>query len=136
MTELIPITPSQTWQLRHEVLWPDKPFDYVKLEEDHDGLHFGFVLEEQLISVISLFITDQTAQFRKFATESSQQGKGYGTTLLKHVIAESTKRNVQTLWCNARQSASGFYERLGFNIVSEVWMKEGIPYVTMAKELK
>ncbi len=39
--EIKAIQASQTWQIRHEVMWPDQPFEFVQLEEDNSGFHFG-----------------------------------------------------------------------------------------------
>ncbi|RZK57943.1 MAG: GNAT family N-acetyltransferase, partial [Hymenobacter sp.] len=36
-----PITAAQTYGLRHAVLWPTKPLDYIKLPDDDLGQHFG-----------------------------------------------------------------------------------------------
>ena len=38
------------------------------LQDDEDGLHFGLFNKEKLVSVVSLFIDGEEAQFRKFAT--------------------------------------------------------------------
>lgn len=59
---------EEVWALRHKVMWPDKPFDYIKLKEDESGIHYGLFIEEEMTSVISLFINNDEAQFRKFAT--------------------------------------------------------------------
>ncbi|KZT59584.1 hypothetical protein CALCODRAFT_493533 [Calocera cornea HHB12733] len=39
-----PIPPSSTHALRHSVLWPHKPLEYVILDEDEQGWHFGAFL--------------------------------------------------------------------------------------------
>jgi predicted GNAT family N-acyltransferase len=128
------IQASETWDLRHRVMAPNRSFDSIKLPKDEQGLHFGLFYEEKLISVISLFIENDVAQFRKFATEISEQNKGYGSILLNHIIEESVKNNVKNLWCNARMTALGFYEKFGFEAVSETWMDHEIEYVKMEKE--
>lgn len=111
----------------------NRSFDSIKLPTDDYGLHFGLFEEEKLISVISLFIENDTAQFRKFATEISEQGKGYGSILLNHIIEESIKNNIKTLWCNARMTALGFYEKFGFKAISETWIDNEIEYVKMER---
>jgi predicted GNAT family N-acyltransferase len=133
--EIKNIQASETWNLRHRVMSPNRPFDSIKLPKDDEGLHFGLFQDDKLISVISLFINNETAQFRKFATEISEQGKGYGSILLKHIIEESIKQKVKNLWCNARLSALGFYQKFGFEAVSETWMDNGIEYVKMERML-
>ena len=135
MIEIKQIQPSETWQLRHRVMWAEKPLDDIKLLNDDDGLHFGFLNDDILLSVVSLFIENNSAQFRKFATEISEQGKGYGAKLLDHLIQECINQNITTFWCNARTSASGFYEKFGLVIVSDAWIKDGIEYVKMSRNL-
>ncbi|WP_078548416.1 GNAT family N-acetyltransferase [Litchfieldia alkalitelluris] len=91
---------EKAWELRREVMWHEKPFDYIKLKEDHIGIHFGVIKEGDLISVISLFVNNDEAQFRKFATLQQEQGKGYGGALLGYVINDclimmtNSKRNL------------------------------------------
>jgi predicted GNAT family N-acyltransferase len=127
------IQASETWDLRHRVMAANRPFDSIKLPKDEEGLHFGLFHEEKLISVISLFIENDTAQFRKFATEISEQGKGYGSILLNHIIEESIENNVKNIWCNARMTALGFYEKFRFKSVSETWIDNDIEYVKMER---
>jgi predicted GNAT family N-acyltransferase len=135
MLKIKNIQASETWNLRHRVMATNRPFDSIKLPKDEEGLHFGLFQDDKLISVISIFINNETAQFRKFATEISEQGKGYGSILLEHIIEESINQKVKNLWCNARVSALGFYQKFGFEAVSETWMDNGIEYVKMEKGL-
>ncbi len=66
--EIKRISPEETYDLRHRVMWPDHPWDFIKLQEDNNGKHFGLFVSNKLTSVISLFISNEEAQFRKFAT--------------------------------------------------------------------
>ena len=133
MLEIKEIKPSETLDLRHRILSPNKSVDSIILAEDDSGQHFGLFKDGQLISAISLFIENDTAQFRKFATETSEQNKGYGSILLNHIVEESIKNKVKNLWCNARVTALGFYEKFGFEVVSEKWIANDIEYVKMER---
>ena len=135
MLEIKLIQPSETWEIRHRVMWADKPFEDIKLPNDDFGLHFGLFRGSTLISVVSFFIENDVAQFRKFATETTEQGKGYGAKLLEYLIQACIERNVKVLWCNARTSSIGFYEKFGLEIVSDAWVKDGIEYVKMSRNL-
>jgi len=131
-----PIEPAQTHALRHAVLWPGKPLAYVQLPEDAAGQHFGAFVAGALVAVISLFIgADGVARFRKFATEPAWQGRGVGTELLRHVIAQAQAQGASQLWCDARQRALPFYERFGLAPVSEVFYKDEVPYVRLSRSL-
>jgi GNAT superfamily N-acetyltransferase len=130
-----PIAPADTYALRHEVLWPDKPLDYVKIADDAAGYHFGGFYEGELRAVISLFITGEDARFRKFATHPDFQSLGLGTALLRHAFAEARRRGARRIWCDARQDSAGFYARFGLQPEGEVFYKSSIPYVRMGVDL-
>ncbi|KAI1777499.1 GCN5-like N-acetyltransferase [Hypoxylon cercidicola] len=133
-----PISPAETYALRHAVLWPDKPLSYVQLPDDLNGQHFGAFTNspEELVSIISLFIDDSgAARFRKFATASEWQGKGIGSALLKYTIEAAVKLGATRIWCDARQSALGFYRRFGMSGEGAVFFKSEVPYLRMSRPL-
>jgi len=115
-------------------MWPDKTIDFIKLHNDNNGLHFGLFKNKNIISVISLFIDNNSAQFRKFATKHSEQGKGYGTILLDFIMTTiSGKNNIQKIWCNARIDKAMFYEKFGMTKTNKTFNKAGVDYIIMEK---
>lgn len=130
-----PIRPEQTYPLRHAVLWPDKPFDYIKLANDAEGQHFGAFVGDELVAVISLFVHEKTARFRKFATHPDFQCRGIGTQLLHRVMAEAEQRGAHTLWCDARLDSADFYRKFGMQPEGAIFYKGPIPYAKMSRTL-
>lgn len=133
MVQIVEIDASETWPLRHKVMWPSKPLEFVILPNDEEGIHYGFFEKEKLVSVISLFINQKgkEAQFRKFATDIDFQGKGHGTELLMFLIQESKKLHIKRLICSARINAIRFYEKFGLKTCSDVVIKNGKEFVLM-----
>jgi predicted GNAT family N-acyltransferase len=129
------IEAHQTWKLRRQVMWPQRDIDYVKLTDDAAGLHYGLFIQDRLISVISLFFTDDAVQFRKFATCCKHQKQGYGTRLLRHAIEEAKNRKAARIWCNARKDAVGFYEKFGLTEVGADFERDGVRYIKMSRDL-
>ncbi|WP_317195583.1 GNAT family N-acetyltransferase [Echinicola shivajiensis] len=129
------ISPEQTWDLRHRVMWPDRSIDYVKLDEDKKGLHFGLEVEGKLISIISVFVEEGKAQFRKFATDKGHQGMGFGSHLLAHVLELLEQEEIALIWCNARVEKTAFYEKFGLVKTNKTFQKGGIDYVIMEKKV-
>lgn len=127
------IEAHDTWPLRHAVMWPDKPLEFVQLPEDKAGTHYGLFEENELISVISLFLKNNQIQFRKFATHTDKQGLGYGSKLLSYIIAEADQSGAQSIWCNAREEKCMFYEKFGLNRTEKGFKKAGIDYVIMER---
>ncbi|MEM8889239.1 MAG: GNAT family N-acetyltransferase, partial [Bacteroidota bacterium] len=109
--------------------------EYVKLEKDSEGMHFGLFREDKLLSIISLFINEDRAQFRKFATLIEEQGKGYGTKLLRFLLEEVAKYPLSCIFCNARIERTAYYEKFGLKRTEEYFEKGGRKYVIMEKKL-
>ncbi|MDN5211016.1 GNAT family N-acetyltransferase [Fulvivirgaceae bacterium BMA12] len=132
-TKITQLSASETWILRHNVMWPTKPLDYVKLPKDLEGTHFGLWKDEILVSVVSLFIEDGSAQFRKLATETDKQGNGYGTALLSYVMQYASDQKVSKIWCNARTDKTSFYKKFGMIETDRRFTKGNQDYVIMEK---
>lgn len=61
-----------------------------------------------------------------------EHGKGVGTQLMKDSIQKiKEKMNCRRIHLDAQKHAIGFYERLGFAVVSDEFLEEGIPHVVM-----
>ncbi|MDR6197220.1 GNAT family N-acetyltransferase [Siphonobacter sp. SORGH_AS_0500] len=129
------IAPELTYELRHQVLWPDRPITYVILEEDFEGLHYGAIQNDQVMGVISVFQDGEKYRFRKFAVHPDHQGKGVGSALLRHVIKEMNGRSVPQLWCDARVTAIPFYERFGMKPGGAIFYKGEIAYTRFVLDL-
>ena len=131
--EIKQIPLSKTLAIRHKVMWPNKPIEYVKLPNDEKAKHFGLFVNGEIASIISLFIENNEAQFRKFATLIEFQELGYGTILLKSVINLIQKEGIRKLWCNARVEKSKFYERFNLKPTNTKFEKGGIKYIIMER---
>jgi predicted GNAT family N-acyltransferase len=75
-------------------------------------------------------------QLRGMATAPSARGGGVGRALLDAALALVAARGGDLLWCDARTTAAGFYERHGFAVVAGPYDKPGIgPHLGMLREL-
>lgn len=131
--KIIEISAADTLPLRHLVMWPNQPLDYVKLPKDHEGLHYGLFIDHKLVSVISLFIDGDEGQFRKFATLEDYQGKGYGSLLLEEIMHIANTKKLTKIWCNARQNKSTYYTKFQMHKTNKTYVKGGIDFVIMER---
>lgn len=127
---------ADVWRMRQMVMYPAESLDFVKLEEDAAGLHLGVYINGELVSVISVFEDRGRVQFRKFATRTDQQGKGYGTALLQYVMDWAKHHNKQSIWCNARLTATAIYKKFGMQATGDAWQKYGLDFIKMEKQLQ
>jgi N-acetylglutamate synthase-like GNAT family acetyltransferase len=132
MIKIKDISSEETLLIRQKVLWPNEIIDYVRIDNDNEGYHYGLFLDEILVSVISVFIKDGQARFRKFATLNDYQNKGYGSILFQHMLNETMINGVDRIWCDARLDATKFYSKFNFNNFSDdIFYKGNISYTVM-----
>lgn len=125
------INQEDTWKIRQEVMWPDKPIEFVQLPDDSQGTHYGLFEDNELTSVVSCFVDNKDLQFRKLATLAHRQGKGYGTDLMNFIIEVARLKGIKRIWCNARVNKKAFYEKFGFKETRKRFSKEGIEFTIM-----
>ena len=83
-------------------------------DEDASTMHLLALSEAELIGCSTLFIDDSDAvQLRGMAVAHHWQRRGIGQRMIETAQDIATSK-LKTLWCNARFSAIGFYERNGW----------------------
>ena len=75
-------------------------------------------------------------QLRGMATDPAVRGTGSGRALVAEGLARVEAQGGDLVWCDARVTAVGFYQRMGFTVVTEEFDKpEGGPHRGMVVEL-
>jgi len=110
-------------QLRVEVLRRGTPAADCNYPEDlyPDVVHFGIIHEGVAIATSSWFMKEcpekpgvTAMQLKGMAVADELQGEGLGALLIDAGMALAKERGATIAWARARDSALGFYERLGF----------------------
>jgi len=110
--------------LRRRTLRNNDPNAVVRDERDTypESIHLGGYLGHQLVVCASFyegpppFTSQMTAwHMRYVGVHPSFQRQGHGATLLRGAEDHLRALSVEQLWANARDSALGFYERLGWS---------------------
>lgn len=129
------ITTDDTLALRRDVLYPDATLEAVRVDHDEDGLHFGLFEDTRLRGVVSLFPQREIAQFRKLAIHPECQGRGYGSLLMQHLEDFCKKEHIPVLWCNARNTAEGFYIKRGYSFWGDHFTHNNVVFCKMKLQL-
>jgi len=129
---------KQMIDLRNEML--RKPlglsFSQEDLDKEKDDVLMGAFDDDKLLGCCLLTKVDNTkVRLRQMAVPNNLQGKGIGRALM--VFAENIARDLgyKTLLMHARKTASGFYQKLGYNISSGEFEEVTIPHYVMEKSL-
>ena len=110
-------------QLRVAVLRKGTPATDCNYPEDiyPDVVHFGIIREGTAIATSSWFMKEcpekpgvAAMQLKGMAVADELQGAGLGALLIDAGLELTDERGAVIAWARARDSALGFYERLGF----------------------
>jgi GNAT superfamily N-acetyltransferase len=110
-------------QLRVAVLRKGTPATDCNYPEDAypDVVHFAIFQESTAIATSSWFMKEcpekpgiTAMQLKGMAVAENLQGAGLGALLIDAGLALANERGAVIAWARARDSALGFYERLGF----------------------
>ena len=114
---------TDVMQLRVAVLREGTPATDCNYPEDDypDVVHFAIFHEGTAIATSSWFMKEcpekpgiAAIQLKGMAVAEELQGAGLGALLIDTGLALANERGALIAWARARDSALGFYERLGF----------------------
>lgn len=125
------IEPEQAYDLRLRVLWPHKERIencVIDIDNREDAIHLGTFDGERIVAIGSLFKSDtpkiqhkEKYRLRAMASDPEYRGRGAGEMLVRKAIEILRSKNMDVLWCDARLTAIGFYEKIGFNVIDEIY---------------
>jgi N-acetylglutamate synthase-like GNAT family acetyltransferase len=129
---------SQMIALRHNLL--RKPlglsFNDTELKEEINDILIGCFDDDHLEGCCLLTQTEPgVLRLRQMAVVSGLQGKGIGKVLLQFAENIARDRGYKKIVMHARKTATGFYEKLGYKIVSTEFEEVTIAHYIMEKKL-
>ena len=128
----------QALRLRQEVLrdplgLPMSEADLAGEELQH---HYGLLAGDELAACVVIKPLSKThCKLRQMAVSPSHQASGLGRRLIEAVEENLRQRGFESIEMAARETAVGFYERLGFQRVGEPFIEVTIPHFKMEKSL-
>ncbi len=91
--------------------------------------HYIALSESGVAGTVCLERIDQgTAKMRQVAVLDSMRGLGIGAALVKLVEREALAWGCRWIVANARETALGFYVKLGYESLPGVFLEVGIPH--------
>ncbi|WP_114792195.1 GNAT family N-acetyltransferase [Niabella yanshanensis] len=129
---------QQMIDLRNEIL--RKPLgmelESSDIEADKENILIGAFEEEKMLGCCILVKEgDLGVILRQMAVRNQLQGKGIGRALME--FAETIARDIgyREISMHARSSAAGFYEKMGYNVTGDEFLKLSIAHILMKKRI-
>lgn len=142
MVKFIPY--ELTLGLRSKMLRNNLPLSECIFPTDQveGAFHLAYYVDVEIATIASFFPNnykeskDLGYQLRGMASDDKFAGNGFGTKLIQFAIEYIKNTNATYIWCNARSSAVVFYEKLGFQKVSDEFEIAGVgPHFAMVLNL-
>ena len=138
--EIKEISVEEARPIRQQVLRPHQAVSELIYPGDdaNNSFHLGAMRSDEVLAILSMYCSpkpEDTAdawRIRGMASVPEIRGTGFGRKLVEVARDKSWNSMRAPIWCNARESAFGFYEKLGFVIEGEIFDIEGIgPHAVM-----
>ena len=126
-------------ELRNEVLRKPLGLNFSEEElahEKNDTLIAAFDDDEMVGCCMLCKIGEERVKLRQMAVHENVQGKGLGAAILNFAENIARDKGYKIIYMHARESAVGFYEKLGYQINSDVFKEVNIPHYVMEKRLE
>ncbi len=127
-------------ELRHEILRKplDLEFEISELKGEYDAMHYGLIdfCTYELIACLYVKPTGTKCRLKQMAVREKLWKKGFGKKLVEEVEVDLLLHGFEYIELHARNSAIGFYERLGYEKKGKIFTEIGIPHVKMTKNIK
>lgn len=129
---------EQMVALRHQLL--RKPlglhFTAEELANEKNNILLAYT-DDGIMEACSMLvkIDAHTVRLRQLAVLSGLQGKGIGRAMVQFAENLARDNRYQKIIMHARQDSIHFFEKLGYEVLSEPFIELTIPHVVMGKEL-
>ena len=115
-------------EVRFKVLWPylnNASEANIDIDVSDGAIHLAGVVDGKIVGCASLFLQDcdrypgifndtKVYRLRAMGVLESVQGMGVGAAIIENAEKLCADNKAQTIWCDAREVAWGFYSKLGF----------------------
>jgi predicted GNAT family N-acyltransferase len=132
----------QAAQLRYQLFYQEHhiPFDSIFDETESQDTHVAIVncADGHVIAYGRLAQNhSEESQIYQMVVDSVYQKQGFGAQLLDALAEIALNRGSQRIVLHARVAKAGFYEKLGFTAIGDVFASTttGVPHIKMGKRL-
>ena len=131
---------KQAFHIRSKVFVEEQG---VPLEDEFDEFdildgkceHILAYHNEQPVGTGRIRTVDGFGKLERICILKPYRKLGYGKIIIKALEEIAEKNEVSKVKLHGQKQAEGFYENLGYQTSSDLFMEDGIPHVLMVKEL-
>jgi len=130
------LTGAQVYEIlksRSEIFMLEQGIRCIDMDDkDYESFHFFYEQDKRVCAYMRAFYVDEEKTCVKIGRVLSlQHKKGLGSALTRDTLSYLKGIGVKKAVVSAQIGAVGFYEKMGFEKVSDEYMEENIPHILM-----
>lgn len=128
----------QMVQLRSQILREPLGlrFSQEELEKEKDDILIVAFEDDEVLGCCVISILDRTTfRLRQMAVLPNYQRKGIGASILNYVENIARDKGCIKIMMHSRLTAIGFYKRMGYQVVGDIFEEVGLPHRYMEKTI-
>lgn len=129
---------QQMIKLRNEILRQPLGLSFTpdELAKEKEDILIGAFDDDQMLACCMLTKAEHNClRLRQMAVQNNLQGKGIGASMMNFAETLARDKGYKKLIMHARETAIGFYEKLGYKVVGDRFTEVTIPHFVMEKKL-
>ena len=129
---------QQMVKLRYDILRQPLGLSFTtdELSREKEDILIGAFDEEDMLACCMLTKADHNSlRLRQMAVLNNLQGKGIGASMMNFAEILTRDKGYKKIIMHARETAIGFYEKLGYKVVGDKFTEVTIPHYVMEKKL-
>ncbi|WP_174731188.1 GNAT family N-acetyltransferase [Mesobacillus harenae] len=104
-------------------------------EFENDSTHFVLYDDKRPAGAGRFRVLDAIGKVERICVLKDQRNTGAGKAIMEKIEEYAKSEGLSALKLNAQTQAIPFYEKLGYEVVSEEFLDAGIPHKSMKKQI-
>ncbi|ARF17759.1 GNAT family N-acetyltransferase [Sporosarcina ureae] len=131
---------QKTFDIRKAVFVQEQQVPEEDEFDEFDGLnglceHILVEQEGQAIASGRLRVVEGVGKLERICVLASHRGLGVGKIIVEGLEDVAKDKEIASLTLHGQTHAEEFYQKLGYETTSDVFMEDGIPHIVMEKKL-
>ncbi len=124
-------------KVRTEVFIQEQGFQEEFDDIDQKSVHVTIYVDKEIAGCARMFYDDDDTiiHIGRIALRKKFRNQGLGRWLVEHCEKYYENSNIIRFTLGAQCRKQGFYEKLGYHCVGDVYDEEGVPHINMIKNI-
>lgn len=129
--------PQDSVYIRETVFVKEQGFREEFDTVDDEAVHIVAYKNDKPVATCRYFFDEEKQKYKlgRMAVLKEERKNGVGRIIMEEAHRQLKEDGVKEIWLSAQERAKGFYEKVGYKCVGDMYLEENYPHYLMYKEL-